>query len=907
MDQLFQFFSKLFDSSDWPPRWHCGKWSEFHGWLYIISDLLIWSAYFTIPVVILKYISKKQDIKFVRLYFLFAAFILACGSTHFLDAVAFWIPVYRLNALVRFITGILSWITVFYLVKLLPSAFSLKSQAALELEIEQRKKAEEQFQQLTTDLDNRIKERTTELSHYKYALDESSIVAITDHKGIIKHVNDNFCKISKYSREELIGQDHRIINSGYHSKEFIGNIWDTIVSGKIWKGELKNRAKDGTTYWVDTTIVPFLTTEGEPHQYIAIRADITKRKKSEEQQALLASIINFSDDAIISTDLDTNITSWNKGAANLFGYSGAEVLGEKVSMLIPSYLLNEESIIINKIAQGEYVKHYETAWMSKGGVIISISLSATPIRDSGMNIIGASQIIRNITDRKNAQRIQYELEEKVKKTSKELTGIFERITDGFIVLDKNFCYTYANRRIEEMMGRAPGSLIGKSVWSEFPEVIDTPVYHTFLNAMSQQKYSSNIDYFPFLDLWLENYVYPSAEGLSVFIKDITEQKKGEIKIRQSEKIYKTIASSIPGSVICLFDADYRYLLIEGDMLEDLGYKKEDILGRRVQDVVSAERFAEIAVDFERVYRGETFSTERRIMEFDVISRYVPLKDENNLVCNAIIFLIDVTQLKNAQRHIIKLNTSLEHKVEERTEQLASVNRELEAFSYSVSHDLRAPLRGIIGFTTILEEDHGSKMDQEAKRVLAVIKNNTLKMGRLIDDLLDFFRIGRQALSKTGIYTQLMVSEVIEELAHLNKGKEIEWEVHALPLINGNANTMRQVWVNLISNAIKYSSKKERPHIEIGSFMDNGQTTFFIKDNGVGFDNKYKDKLFNVFQRLHGVNEFEGTGVGLALVARIVSKHGGRVWGEGEIDKGACFYFSVPVTIEEFSRELETVK
>ena len=282
MDQFFEFFQKLTDVSDWPPRWHCGKWSEFHGWLYIISDLLIWSAYFAIPVVIIKYVSRKKNPRFVRLYFLFPAFILSCGAVHFLDAITFWIPVYRISALARLITGIFSWITVFYLIKELPQAFQLKTPEEFEKEIEQRKAAEEKVTQLNASLEHKVAIRTTELFQYRYALDESCIVVITDQKGVIKHLNDNFSRISKYSYSELLGQDHRIINSGHHSKEFMRELWVTIANGNTWRGEIKNKAKDGTYYWLDTTIVPFLNDEGKPYQYLSIRFEITEKKKAEE-------------------------------------------------------------------------------------------------------------------------------------------------------------------------------------------------------------------------------------------------------------------------------------------------------------------------------------------------------------------------------------------------------------------------------------------------------------------------------------------------------------------------------------------------------------------------------------------------------------------------------------------------
>jgi signal transduction histidine kinase len=236
---------------------------------------------------------------------------------------------------------------------------------------------------------------------------------------------------------------------------------------------------------------------------------------------------------------------------------------------------------------------------------------------------------------------------------------------------------------------------------------------------------------------------------------------------------------------------------------------------------------------------------------------------------------------------------LEKKVMDRTAQLESANRELECFSYSISHDLRAPLRAIIGFTTILEEDHTAHLGEEAKRITAVIKQNTEKMGHLIDDLLAFAKVGRQDIRKTPLDIYEMVHSVIAELLPHDAGNYIDWVIHELPPVMGDRTVIRQVWMNLLSNAIKYTKHQSRPRIEIGSYKQDGQTVYYIKDNGVGFDERYKDKLFKVFQRLHSAQEFEGTGIGLALVEKIISKHSGAVWAESVLDKGATFYFSLP--------------
>ncbi|MEO6454507.1 MAG: ATP-binding protein [Ginsengibacter sp.] len=251
------------------------------------------------------------------------------------------------------------------------------------------------------------------------------------------------------------------------------------------------------------------------------------------------------------------------------------------------------------------------------------------------------------------------------------------------------------------------------------------------------------------------------------------------------------------------------------------------------------------------------------------------------------------ELKKAEYHIVELNISLEQKIIERTAQLETANKELESFSYSISHDLRSPLRAINGFTQVLVEDYLEKLDDEAKGVLDEIIRNSKKMGELIDNLLEFSRIGKQQISMVNVDMQELLDTVVTELKQEKPGKILKLTIKKLGNVKGDRNMLKQVFINLISNAFKYTGKREQPVIEIGCYRENNYLTYYVKDNGAGFDMLYYDKLFGVFQRLHSSNEFEGTGVGLAIIQRIIIKHGGKVWAEAKVEEGACFYISLP--------------
>lgn len=328
-----------------------------------------------------------------------------------------------------------------------------------------------------------------------------------------------------------------------------------------------------------------------------------------------------------------------------------------------------------------------------------------------------------------------------------------------------------------------------------------------------------------------------------------------------------------------------------------GYDAGEIVGTSVEILLAPDRPDEERRILENARRGETHVYETvRIRKdgrpVDVSLAISPIRDAHGDVVGVSSIARDITQRKRAEEQILKLNAELEHRVQMRTAELTAANQELEAFTYSVAHDLRAPLRHIDAFTRILQEDFAGTFPPEAAQLLDTIRRGSENMSRLVNDLLNLAHVGRQEMKKERTSLNLIIAEVIAEMRRETRGREIEWRIAQLPLVNGDPGLLKQVFANLLSNAIKYTRPRKEATIEIGLRMMNDEPVIYVRDNGVGFNMKYAGKLFGVFQRLHRAEEFEGTGVGLAIVDRVIKRHGGHIWAESEVNKGATFNFTL---------------
>jgi PAS domain S-box-containing protein len=514
-------------------------------------------------------------------------------------------------------------------------------------------------------------------------------------------------------------------------------------------------------------------------------------------------------------------------------------------------------------------------------------------------VIGISSIARDVSERKRAQSALEAQAAVLREQAQmlDLANVLARDLDNHIIL--------WNTGMEQMYGWTKGEALGKSS-------------HELLKTESELPFAAIREVLFKKGKWQGELTHTRKDGRRVVVAsqwvlhkddrgrpaaileindDITERKRAEEEVRRSEARLRLVwENALDG--MRLIDGQGTIRLVNEAYCNLVQKPREELEGKPLSVIYQAERAEEVMRlhrerfaqrDIPRHHETEVVLWNGKQLFIELSNSFLELEQGGALLVTV---FRDITDRKRVEEEVRQLNEQLERRVQERTAELTMANRELEAFTYSVAHDLRAPLRHIDAFSRILHEDFAAALPDEAKSYLENIRNGSRNMSQLVDDLLNLARVGRQELRRQPTPLGPLVAEVMAELKRETRDRPIEWRIEALPTIECDSGLMKQVFANLLSNAVKYTRPRQVAVIEVGQKQMNGTTAVFVRDNGVGFNMKYADKLFGVFQRLHRAEQFEGTGVGLATVDRIVRKHGGKVWAEAAVDQGATFYFTV---------------
>lgn len=780
-------------------------------------------------------------------------------------------------------------------------------------------RTERELRTLSSELEQRVAERTKALANataYNRSLIEASLdpMLTGDRDGRITDVNEASIRATGHSRESLIGSDfsNYFADPGKAREGFARVFRDGIVRNY----ELQLKQRDGSVVPVECNATLYRDADGGVAGLFAAARDITERKRFEEAlgagRELLRQILDLVPQAIFWKDETSVYLGCNRTFALAAGLTDPEQIVGKTDLDLPwnreeaeAYRADDAQVVGSGIPKRHIVERQRQA----DGTELWIETNKVPMLDGTGRPKGVLGVFEDINERKQAEIALLRSENRFREV---LESSVDASYKRDLLADR---YAYMSPVVERISGYTSAELtalpleallalfhpedrarVERVVAEALSSGAATPIELRYRFRHKSGQYRCLQDQFVVVR---DTRGEPSA--LIGSVSDITERKRAEDALAEAEEQLRTFFDRSPiGKAIATPEG--RLLRVNDAYCNMLGLSQDELLNRTFQSLLHPDDFELTDTTVRSVLAGTTEEVDVDLRHLTRDGRVIwthvrgaILRDSAGEPVQLMAHILDISQRKAAELAIRESHEKLEERVAERTAALVEANRELEGYSYSVSHELRTPLRAIDGHSAMIASDYDEQLDDDGRHHLAALRWNAQRMGRLIDDLLDFSRTGRADLAigrvdMTSLATESFATIVSDPAVQTR----ISFSVLPLPYAAGDAALLRRVWENLLSNAVKFSAGRQRPEIRVEGNVEADELVYRVRDNGVGFDMTYADKLFGVFQRLHGHREFEGTGVGLALARRIVGRHGGRTWAEGEVDRGATFSFSLPL-------------
>lgn len=757
-------------------------------------------------------------------------------------------------------------------------------------------------------------------------------IAFYDRDLICRFANASYARWLGGDPKNLLGQHLSEIARPQNYQQSIPAL-KAALAGESCRFEGERVFPDGQAFYATVEYTP-LVENGEVQGLFIQMLDISERREAEIQVSAanqqLSKALSFSENlyndapcGYHSVNTDGVYVSINDIELRWLGYSRKEVVGHKSfnDFICPSRAALADDRLHRLVHEGE-LESTEYDLQRRDGSTFPALLSSSAVRDAEGRFLRSNTTVIDITERKAAETA-------LRENQRFLHTITDHIPGIVAYVDANLRFRFANTEHQRFYGMDPNHMIGLHASECLPPDVWADVGPRFLATLNgePQNYetwrrNASGDAIVIRASYLPDMHEGTVKGLFVQVIDITERKKIEervshlneeleerirersVELLESEQRFRLMVDNLRD--YCIFFLDAQGLITDWtDSAQRMeGYSPTEVIGRPYHTLFRRKKPEDAMASAERMLRIATSRGQHELHAWHERkdgSRYwcysvlIALRDDNGELRGFAKINQDVSDAKRLDDLMRNINDELENRVSERTEQLLAANKDLESFSYSVSHDLRSPLRHISSFVSLLEEHLGERGDETTQRYLSTIASSARHMSQLIDGLLAFSRLGRSAVNLAPVDCSMLVDAVVNQLAHDTHDRIVDWVIAPdLPVVQGDALLLREVWTNLLGNAFKYTRPRERARIEVTWSVDPAVGyTFSVIDNGVGFDMNYAQKLFGVFQRMHRASEFEGTGIGLALTRRILERHGGSIWAESEILKGSTFHFSLP--------------